>query len=132
MLPKEESERPEGALSKRVHPKLCRRRRWSYAVTRASLDLSTMSRSSLRKPLFGVALLTGALLLLPAIAMRVTDEVSWGPGDFVVAAVLLLAAGTAIVLATRLRSRAHRFGAIGLVTIALLVIWAELAVGLFR
>ena len=91
-----------------------------------------MSRSSLRKPLFGVALLTGALLLLPAIAMQFTNEVSWGPGDFVVAAVLLFSAGSAIVLATRLRSRVYRFGAIGLVTIALLVIWAELAVGLFH
>jgi hypothetical protein len=91
-----------------------------------------MRRSSLRKPLFGVALLTGVLLLIPAVAMRFTNEVSWGPGDFVVAAVLLLAAGSAFVLATRLRSRVHRFGVIGLVTFVLLIIWAELAVGLFH
>lgn len=90
-----------------------------------------MRRRSLRKPLLGVALLTGLLLLIPAAAMRFTEEVSWGPGDFVVAAVLLLAAGVAVVLATRLRSRAHRFGVIGLVTFGLLVVWAELAVGLF-
>ena len=91
-----------------------------------------MRRSSLRKPLFGVSLLTGVLLLVPAVAMRFTNDVSWGPGDFVVAAVLLLAAGSAFVLATRLRSRVHRFGLIGLVTFALLIIWAELTVGLFH
>ena len=85
-----------------------------------------------RRPLSGVALLTGVLLLLPAAAMRFTNEVSWGPGDFVVAAVLLFATGSAIVLAMRLRSRAHRIGVIGLVMFALLVVWAELAVGLFH
>ena len=91
-----------------------------------------MSRGSLRKPLFGVALLTGLLLLLPAVAMRFTKQVSWGLGNFVVAAVLLLAAGSALVLATRLRSRVHRIGIICLITLALLVVWAELAVGLFH
>lgn len=91
-----------------------------------------MSRGSLRKPLVGVALVTGVLLLLPAIAMRFTKEVSWGPGDFVAAAILLAATGSALVLATRLRRRVHRIGAIGLVTVALLVVWAELAVGLFH
>lgn len=86
----------------------------------------------MRKPLFGVFLVTGVLLLLPAAAMRFTDEVSWGPGDFVVAAILMLAAGSALVVATGLSRRAHRLGMIGLVTFALLVIWAELAVGLFH
>jgi hypothetical protein len=86
----------------------------------------------LRKPLFGVVLLTGVLLLLPAAAMRLTNEVSWGPGDFVVAAILLLAAGSTLVFATGLRRRVHRLGVMGLVTFALLVIWAELAVGLFH
>lgn len=91
-----------------------------------------MSRGSLRKPLFGVALLTGVLLLLPVVAMRFTKEVSWGLGDFVVAAVLLLAAGSALVLAPRLRNRVHRIGVVCLVTCALLIVWAELAVGLFH
>ncbi len=91
-----------------------------------------MRHGSLRKPLLGFVLLAGVLLLLPAIAMRFTSEVSWGPGDFVVAAILLLAAGSALVFATRLRSRAQRLGVIGLVIFALLVIWAELAVGLFH
>lgn len=91
-----------------------------------------MSRGSLRKPLFGVALLTGVLLLLPAVAMRFTQEVSWGPGDFAAAAILLFATGSALVLATRLRSRVHRIGVIGFIVLALLVVWAELAIGLFH
>lgn len=87
---------------------------------------------SLRKPLIGVAVLTGVLLLIPAVAMRFTHEVSWSPGDFVIAALLLLAAGFALVFATRLRSRVRRIGAIGLITFALLLVWAELTVGLFH
>ena len=50
-----------------------------------------------------LAVATAALLLVPAVAMRYTHEVVWGPGDFVVAAVLLYGAGlTAVVLARRL------------------------------
>lgn len=92
-----------------------------------------MSRSSLRKPLLGVALATCLLLLVPAVAMRFTNEVSWGPGDFAAAATLLLTAGTLMVLAARrFSSTAHRASAIALLALAFLIVWAELAVGLFH
>lgn len=73
-----------------------------------------------------------ALLLLPAIAMQFSREVNWGPGDFVVVGGLFGLTGLAIEGAVRfagspLKRAVLVVGAVGL----LLVIWAELAVGIF-
>ncbi|MFM6997719.1 MAG: hypothetical protein ACKOX0_00630 [Bacteroidota bacterium] len=73
-----------------------------------------------------------ALLLLPAVAMLFTDEVRWSPFDFVVAAVLL--GGTAFVsdlIWSRLRNRRTRLIALAAVLFLLVLVWGELAVGLF-
>lgn len=83
-----------------------------------------------RTMLWGIV---AALLAVPAIAMQFTGEVNWGPGDFVVAAGLLGMTGLALELAARARlSRAAKLLAAGGIVLALLVVWAELAVGLFR
>jgi hypothetical protein len=91
-----------------------------------------MSTPNIQKPLLGVAISTALLLGIPAIAMQFTPEVSWGPGDFLAAAILLFGAGTLIVLSrnhvTRPTGRiAWTLG----VLIALALVWAELAVGIF-
>ena len=92
-----------------------------------------MQRASLRKPLLGVALGTGLLLLVPAVAMQFTSEVSWGPIDFLAAAALLFTAGAAMVLATRcFERRRHKRLAVAGIGLAFLLVWAELAVGVFR
>ena len=74
----------------------------------------------------------GAILLLPALAMLVTDQVNWGAEDFAAAALLLGSAGLAFEATVRVvQGTATRVG-IGLALLAaLLVVWAELAVGLF-
>jgi NhaP-type Na+/H+ or K+/H+ antiporter len=46
-----------------------------------------------RRPVVRVALATAFILLLPLVAMQITDEVDWGVGDFVAAGVLLGGAG---------------------------------------
>ena len=72
------------------------------------------------------------LLLIPLIAMQFTHEVNWGPLDFVVAGVLLLAAGLVIDLVLRkVKNTNYRIANIIALLIALLLIWAELAVGIF-
>ena len=87
---------------------------------------------SLRKSLFLVACFTGLLLLLPLAAMQFTPEVRWGPGDFILAACLLFATGAGGVLVWRGTKRTgYRVALIGLLALALAVVWAELAVGLF-
>lgn len=80
-----------------------------------------------------VALYTATLLLVPLVAMGLSPEVRWGPGDFAVAALLLFTAGSLVAL---LRRRAPpgwpRRAAVAGVLLLLALIWAELAVGLWH
>lgn len=70
------------------------------------------------------------LLAAPAVAMLVTDEVAWSPGDFIAAAVLLLAVGATIELAARRPAApAYRYGVAVACLGALLTIWINGAVG---
>jgi hypothetical protein len=88
---------------------------------------------SLRKSIFVVALTTLFILLVPLLAMQFTQEVDWGGGDFAVAGALLFGAGMIYVVAARwAQRRAQRAAAAAAVLCALALIWAELAVGLFR
>lgn len=72
------------------------------------------------------------LLLIPFVSMLFTDEVNWTRFDFIAAAVLLL--GTALLaefFMQKIKSLRYRV-IICLVLIALLlIIWLELAVGIF-
>lgn len=78
-----------------------------------------------------VAVLTGLLLLMPLVAMQFTDEVRWDLADFIVAGALLFGAGaTYHVLATRTDNLAYRAGVGLAVAAALMLVWANLAVGL--
>lgn len=75
--------------------------------------------------------LAGGLLLLPFVAMRFTEEVAWGPEDFLVAAILIGGTGLLLELAVR-RSRdtAYRAGAGVALAASFLLIWLNLAVGI--
>ncbi len=76
--------------------------------------------------------LAGLILILPAVAMLVTGEMAWGPGDFLAAAILLGGAGLSLEFVVRVtRPSAARWAAGAAVLVALLVVWAELAVGIF-
>lgn len=81
----------------------------------------------------GLWSLAGLALVAPLLAMQVTDSVNWGFGDFAMAALLLGGTGLVLELVTRmLQSPAQRWVAAGAVLLAMLAIWAELAVGIFR
>lgn len=85
-----------------------------------------------RKGWLRVVLGTAAILLVPLVAMRFTDEVNWSAGDFLVAAVLLLGAGAILDLILRkLPGTGRRLLAAGLLGLAFVYVWAELAVGIF-
>jgi hypothetical protein len=72
-----------------------------------------------------------ALLAVPAIAMRFTSEVDWGPEDFVVMGLLLALACGAYELATRLSGNtAYRAGAAIAIVASFLTVWVNLAVGM--
>ncbi|MBJ3785776.1 hypothetical protein [Devosia sediminis] len=75
--------------------------------------------------------LAGLLLLVPLLAMQVTDAVNWGAGDFLMAAVLLAATGVGLELVIRyLRDPRHRWIAGCCVVLVAVLVWAELAVGI--
>lgn len=89
-------------------------------------------RRSLRQSALVVFGVSGLILLVPLVAMQFTREVDWTLGDFLAAAVLLVAAGMSCVLATRMaRSAAQRVAAVTAAVLVFALVWAELAVGVF-
>lgn len=82
--------------------------------------------------LTGILLAAAALLLIPFVAMQFTPEVQWSGLDFVVAGVLLLGTGLLIEGVLRLvKKLSHRILLCAGVLLCLVLIWAELAVGIF-
>jgi hypothetical protein len=75
-----------------------RRRMIAHSSTRK--DLMKTSKSAYRSAL-RVALATAFILLLPLVAMQITDEVDWGVADFVFAGALLGGTGLLLELAAR-------------------------------
>jgi hypothetical protein len=73
-----------------------------------------------------------ALLAIPFTAMQFSSEVNWSLFDFVVVGGLLLALGFAIDLAIRKTKTINkRYLVITAIVVLFLLIWAELAVGVF-
>ena len=75
---------------------------WRQTIANASTPKEVMKngktayRSAVR-----VALATACVLLVPLVAMQITDEVDWGVADFVIAGVLLGGTGLLLELAAR-------------------------------
>ncbi len=79
----------------------------------------------------GVALAAAFILLLPLLAMQITDEVVWDLADFAVAWTLLVGAGLTYKLVARKMGNIAYRAAVGVaVATALLLVWMNLAVGL--
>ena len=75
---------------------------------------------------------TTLVLLIPLIAMQFTDEVQWEVGDFIVIGTLLMGAGIVYELvSTKLHAR-HRPVVAVIFIAGVLLIWAELAVGILN
>ena len=85
-----------------------------------------------KRSVLRVLLGTGAVLLVPLLAMQFTREVNWTALDFVVAAILLAGAGFALELAVgRVANTKQRLLWVGAIALAFVYVWAELAVGIF-
>ncbi len=72
------------------------------------------------------------LLLIPLVAMQFTSEVNWSPFDFIVMGSLLLGTGLTIEFVLRkVKKTEHRIILCLAIIATLLLVWAELAVGIF-
>ena len=71
------------------------------------------------------------LLVLPLVAMQLTNEVNWTASDFIVAGIILGSAGLGTeYLVRRSNSHAYRAGAALAVLAMFMTVWSNLAVGM--
>jgi len=84
------------------------------------------------KRLIIILSIVGVLLLIPFVAMQFTDEVRWSGFDFLVMGILLTGTGLVCELILRkIRKPSNRLILCLAVIGALVLVWMELAVGIF-
>jgi hypothetical protein len=84
------------------------------------------------KRFIGILITVAILLLIPFAAMQFTNEMKWSRFDFVIAGVLLLGAGLTLEFILRtVKKIEYRIALGAALLIALFLVWAELAVGVF-
>lgn len=84
------------------------------------------------KRLIIILLSVPGLLLIPLIGMQITNEVNWSFFDFLVMGTLLLGLGMGCELIIRkVKNSRQRLILLGVAVFLFLLIWAELAVGVF-
>ena len=74
----------------------------------------------------------GVILFIPFIAMKFSNEVNWTGSDFLIMGILLL--GTGLIcefILRKVKKTKDRLVFCGIVLLLFLLVWAELAVGLF-
>tara|TARA_B100001250_G_C19451872_1_gene636344 strand:+ start:242 stop:514 length:273 start_codon:yes stop_codon:yes gene_type:complete len=72
------------------------------------------------------------LLLIPLIAMQFTNDVNWALFDFIIMGILLTMTGLSIgTIFKKVKNYKYRKILIVMILLIFLLIWAELAVGLF-
>ena len=84
------------------------------------------------KRLVSIVLAVPFLLLIPLILNQFSDGDDWSVGDFIIMGGLLLGTGLMIEFVLRkVKNIEHRLATCGGIVVVLLLVWAELAVGVF-
>ena len=84
----------------------------------------------MKKNLIRSAVLTGSLLMIPALAMRFTGEVAWDHTDFIVMGTMIFVNSFMVQLLMGKLGK-YRVPAVLTILFLFLWLWAELAVGVF-
>ena len=72
------------------------------------------------------------LLLIPLIGMAFTDKIKWSTFDFIIMSSLLISLSIGInLVSNRVKKLNNRFLYTGILVLIFMLIWAELAVGIF-
>jgi len=73
------------------------------------------------------------LLLIPLIIITITDVINWSVFDFIIMGFLLIFLSIGInFVSNRIKNLKNRILYIGILVLIFMLIWAELAVGLFE
>ena len=76
--------------------------------------------------------IVGTILLIPLIAMQLTNEVNWSLFDFIIMGAMLTITGLlGEIIFKKVKKYKHRVILYVVVAIIFLLTWAELAVGIF-
>ena len=76
--------------------------------------------------------IVGTILLIPLIAMQLTNEVNWSLFDFIIMGAMLTITGLlGEIIFKKVKKYKHRVVLYVVVAIIFLLTWAELAVGIF-
>ena len=95
-------------------------------------NTETMIIANQNKRLATILISALALLLIPLIGMTITHEINWKIFDFIVAGILLGGTGLALEFILRkIKTKRNRLLIISGLFLALILIWTELAVGVF-
>ena len=79
-----------------------------------------------------ILLIVGLLLLIPLIAMQLTNEVNWSFFDFIIMGGMLIITGLLIgIILKKVNNSKNRLILIVTIVMIFFLIWGELAVGLF-
>ena len=79
-----------------------------------------------------ILLVTIGLMLIPFIATQFSDEVDWSISDFIIGGVLIFGFGILLqFLFSKLKGSKYRIPIIIGIMLIFLLIWVELAVGIF-
>ena len=79
-----------------------------------------------------ILLTVGLLLMIPLIAMQLTNEVNWSLFDFIIMGVMLTITGLlGGVIFKRVKNSGYRLTLYITLAMLFFLVWAELAVGIF-
>ena len=85
-----------------------------------------------RKNLFKIIVVTGIVVFIPFIAMLITDEVRWNTFDFVLMDLMIFSSVLlGVTFQKKNKNPKKRILVMIILLLLFLLIWAELAVGIF-
>lgn len=85
-----------------------------------------------RKNVLVIAAVTILILMIPLVSMWPLDEFDWSFSDFVIAGFLIFGTGLALDWVVRKVDKKRRLLAVLVIIFLFVLIWAELAVGIFN
>lgn len=96
------------------------------------MKIKNINSITQNKDIATVFVVSAAILMIPFLAIQLSDDWDWNLFDFIVIGILLIGTGFLVILASRkIKNINYRLTVIFALIGGLLLTWAELAVGIF-